>query len=323
MEFNEILDSKLKGEEKDKKTIRKASVHRSKVYLNAIEDGEKFKKSLDKKITPTDWSKILTLHEEREKLRLLSSPFLVDDPFFQFGPGSLVIMLGRTAGGKTTISSQGISYYLQNNKKVLVVSTEETSGDVGARVACFNLGLSFSRYKGKYDPMTKTDKDRVHAEMNNFTNLDVIDNSHNGDSRNVTSVQGGINILEKAKHQGDYDAILIDYLQSFRLDCDVSNSQPWQVQYKFIMAADHIKNEINCPIIIFSQIKKSLHKEGCVYESFESRLKGSSESIVKGTDIYEFFKEEQEFFCWKHRFESELEGSSLPIHWTGRKIIKR
>ena len=159
---------------------------------------------------------------------------------FIAAPGSLIVIPSMTNNGKSTLTAAISEALVNTNKKVLVLSNEEKEEDVRARVSCLRQSVSFGDYKTNRCSKEQVIKVLDDAEeLANNAQLVVISPQNEADAFKVTTVEGVIGTLEKAK--GKFDAVIIDYYTNVNVGTNGS-MDPWHVNNHFATELNTFKN---------------------------------------------------------------------------------
>lgn len=193
---------------------------------------------------------------------------------------NLYLICAYTGSGKSTIAAN-ITYPLwQEQKKVLVLSNEESQQDVLYRIACLHLGYNFNDYKKGtmgVDKMTEVMKlFPVIAEY-----VKVVDVNYKGGL--TTKLEGIKNALEAVK-TSDYSCALIDYYQLIQYSTNDTTRSRYDVLNDLrIWLGQYIKKS-NIPIVLFAQLH-STGKRNMV--DIDGRIKECPSVIEPATVIIE------------------------------------
>lgn len=253
----------------------------------------------------------------KEKIVFINSDLSEVVPFTR---ENLYLICAYTGNGKSTIAAN-ISWPLwKQNKKVLVLSNEESDSDVILRIACLELGYNFNDYKKDLMP-----KEQLLAAMSIYQDITkyikVIDINKRGktDHSITTTLEYVQKVLTSVK-DSDYSCILIDYYQliqhsvfdKFKKRYDILNDlRIWLGQY--------IK-ESNMPVVLFAQLH-SIGKRN--NKQLDSRVKECPTILEPSTVVIEaipnFEESTTEFLIHKDRFGSS--GKSITCGFEFGKYV--
>lgn len=193
---------------------------------------------------------------------------------------NLYLICAYTGSGKSTIAAN-ITYPLwQEQKKVLVITNEESQQDVLYRIACLHLGYNFNEYKkGLMTPEKMTEVMKLFPQIAEC--VKVIDVNYKGGL--TTKLEGIKNALEAVK-SSDYSCALIDYYQLIQYSSADSSKSRYDVLNDLrIWLGLYIKKS-NIPIVLFAQLH-STGKRNMV--DIDGRIKECSAIIEPATVIIE------------------------------------
>jgi archaellum biogenesis ATPase FlaH len=190
-----------------------------------------------------------------------------------FSRENLYLLCATSGTGKSTTAAN-ISYPLwQQQKKVLIVTNEESKHDVLYRIACLHLGLSFNQFKK--GEMPKANIKQVMELFKDIAKYVKVADVNFKDG--VTSTTEGIKNLLNAVRTADFSCVLIDYWQNIKRTIHGDNSSHYNILDDLrIFLGQYIKKS-NVPIVMFAQIYPAAGKRST---ELEDRIK-------MGKTIYE------------------------------------
>ena len=278
--MSDSIKQKALQDIKQKKIRDAVQYKQNKEKLEKYIEADRVKQDLNNVDLTTDWLQQKIQAEEDSDARDNAVPFLFSEAsdFVQLSAGSLAVFLAATGTGKSTFSAN-IAHHLKScGKRTLIIVNEERSFDMGARIACLDLGVDIHKYKKK-GALPKTVKQQVFDHMATFGDLvTVIGLDFKGNSKLVTSPEGMDQLLTVA--QGKYDAILIDYYQNVNYSINNPNATTWEAMEKFSHSLDKHKNTVDCPIMLFAQVRRG-------EEYYKDRIEGRKIVLNKATDVFE------------------------------------
>lgn len=216
---------------------------------------------------------------------------------FVAAPGSLIVVPSMTNNGKSTMTAHITEALIKDNRRVLILSNEESEEDVRARVSCLRTNISFGDYK-----TNKCSPEQIETVLNDAEELAnsgvfvVISPKDEKDAYKVTTVKGVITTMEKAK--GKFDAVLLDYYTNVNMS-EFGVVEPWHVNNRLATELNIFKDTAPYPIIAFAQcegIKSEKKVEDKANLDFDSnhpmyRWKGGKSILTYATDIIELVKD--------------------------------
>jgi len=237
---------------------------------------------------------------------------------FVAAPGSLIVIPSMTNNGKSTFTAALAETLVNENKRVLLLSNEEKEADARARVSCLRVKVSFGDYKtNKCTPEQYSAVLDDAETLANSGSLVVVATTDEADAYMVTTVEGIMTTLEKAK--GKFDAVMIDYYNNVSTS-ELGSIEPWHVNNRLASELNIFKDSAPFPIIIMAQCEgintgKKVEDKGSL--DFDNnhpmyRWKGGKSIITFATDIIELAKDFENscsfIFAHKVRFgHGELE----------------
>lgn len=210
-------------------------------------------------------------------------------------PGSLIAIASMTNNGKSTLVAHIAEALVNSDKKILILSNEETEEDVRARVSCLRTGISFGDYKS--NKCTAGQEQRILDESESLADrLFVVSSKSEVDAYRVTTVKGVAKTLKQAINK--VDCVIIDYYNNVNIS-EFGAVEPWHVNNELATELNIIKNTANYPIIVMAQCQgiksdKKMENKGSL--DFESnhpmyRWKGGQNLLVYATDIIELVRD--------------------------------
>jgi archaellum biogenesis ATPase FlaH len=211
---------------------------------------------------------------------------------------NLYLLCATSGTGKSTTAAN-ISYPLwKQQKKILIITNEESQADVIFRIACLHLGLSFNDYKKNRMPTANVKQIvGLFEEIAKF--VKVLDVSFND---GITSVSEGIKgILEQVK-DSDYSCVLIDYWQNIKRTLNGDTSHYNILDDLRIYLGQFIKSS-NIPVVMFAQIYPAAGKRST---ELEDRIKMGKTIYETATVVIEIVTDfntySSKFIVQKDRF---------------------
>lgn len=232
-----------------------------------------------------------------QRITLINDSLTAAVPFTR---ENLYLFCAYTGSGKSTVAAN-ISYPLwKQQKKVLVVTNEETKQDVIFRIACLELGFNFNDWKkGSMPEADQRACLMLFPEITQY--VKVLDVTWRGGL--TTKIEGIKAALESIKGQ-DYSCVLVDYYQLIK----DSLKDPTRTRYDVlndlrVWLGQYIKS-CEVPVCLFVQLY-SMGKRGGV-KDIDARIKECSAIVEPATVIIEvvpnFEDSTSDFIIHKDRF---------------------
>ena len=249
----------------------------------------------------------------RERITFINEDLTRAIPFTR---ENLYLITALTGAGKSTIAAN-ISYPLwKQGKKSLVISNEESEQDVLFRIACLELGLSFSAYKKGL--MSIEDQKQalvLFPEISQY--IKIIDVNYKDGL--TTKIEGIKNALTAVQNK-DFSCAMIDYYQLIKYSVSQKNAKPYDVLNDLrIWLGRYIKSS-NIPIVLFAQLHSSSKRPG---NGIDQRIKDCSAVMEPSTVILEvvpnFDKKTSSFLILKDRFG--LQGRKIECGFQNGRYV--
>jgi hypothetical protein len=178
-----------------------------------------------------------------------------------------------------------------------LLSNEEKETDARARISCLRTQVSFGDYKT--DQCTAEQYLDVLNDAEKLADsglLVVIATTDEVDAYKVTTVEGVMNTLEKAK--GKFDAVILDYFTNVNVS-EFGTVEPWHVNNRLATELNIFKDTAPFPIIAMAQCEgintgKKVEDKGALdFDSYHPmyRWKGGKNILTYATDIIELVKD--------------------------------
>jgi MinD-like ATPase involved in chromosome partitioning or flagellar assembly len=237
------------------------------------EEEARIRNELNKDLGPAevDPTELLARMDQEAKDRLTRHDFVCPElaPLISLYYHQLLLVGAGSGRGKSTVVAMAAKSLTQDNKRVLIISGEESAPSVMARIACLRLGVSFWEFNSKPPKMSPSNLLAVRKEVQELAKLvTVIDTSYESNPAYVTSRDGVMAVLNANKDS--HDAIIIDYYTKVYWDTKRSGLSSIEVQAQFSQDLDFLKGNYNGPIIVMAQ----LHPTSKDNQEFQTRLQG-------------------------------------------------
>lgn len=251
-----------------------------------------------------------------QKITLINDSLTAAIPFTR---ENLYLFCAVSGSGKSTIAAN-ISYPLwKQDKKILVISNEETRQDVLMRIAALELGHNFNDYKkGKMDQATQLQCMKLFPSISD--KVKVLDVTWRDGL--TTKVEGVKKALESVIGQG-YSCVLIDYYQLIKDSLyDKDRTRYDNLNDLRIWLGRYIK-QCELPVCLFVQLY-SMGKKGGV-KDIDARIKECSAVVEPATVIIEavpnFEESTTDFIIHKDRFG--VAGTKIVCPFQNGRYLKQ
>lgn len=217
-----------------------------------------------------------------------------------FTKESLYLFCAVSGSGKSTIAAN-ISWPLwKQEKKILVISNEETSHDILMRIAALELGYDFNKYK-KGEMSETHRRECITLFPSIMRSVKIIDvTAKNG---LTTKLEGVQNALESVKGSG-YHAVLIDYFQLIKDSIKEKGRTRYDVLNDFRIWLGRYIKSCDIPVVLFAQLHSLSKKNGA--KDIDARIKECPAVVEPATVIIEaipnFEDHTTDFLIHKDRF---------------------
>lgn len=307
----EIANAILKKKAPDK--LNDLRNKREELVSNRVirEEEARIKQELNKDLAPaqTDVVELMVRHDQEAQDRLTRMDFVCPElaPLISLYFHQLLLVGAGSGRGKSTVVAMAAKSLVNDNRRVLIISGEESAPSVMARIACLRLGLSFYDFNSKPPRMPPGQMLAVRKEIMALAPMvTVIDTKYEGNSAYVTSRDGVMSVLNANKTT--HDAIIIDYYTKVNWDTKRSGMSTNEVQAQFSNDLDLLKVDFNGPIIVMAQ----LHPASKDKQDFQTRLHGRRLIYTVCTDAIEVISVatayETKIKSHKSRFEGDNVG---------------
>lgn len=233
-----------------------------------------------------------------QRITLINDSLTATIPFTR---ENLYLFCAYTGSGKSTVAAN-ISYPLwKQQKKVLVISNEESKQDVLFRIACLELGLNFNEYKkGQMDPADQHKCVSLFPVIADY--VKVLDVSY---KNGLTTKFEGVKSALEAVKTSDYSCVLIDYYQLIKYSAQDKNKKAYEVLNDLrVWLGLYIKSS-NVPIVLFAQLYSQSKRQAKGHD-IDTRIKDCSAIVEPATVIIEvvpnFEDKTTDFIIHKDRF---------------------
>jgi len=193
-------------------------------------------------------------------------------------PGSLVVIAGRPALGKTSFALNVASHVaLEQKLPTLVFSMDLSSVRVAARLVCQTGRIDL--YDFRIGKLGVDDKERAIAAMDNLKRAELyIDETPALRPNEICSRTQEI----RDKH-GRIGLVVIDYLQA--IAPTRAGDHPVEDYRELMLALRRLAKDINAPVVVLSQLNRKLEKR----KDKRPRLSDlPGESIFRHADVVLF-----------------------------------
>jgi hypothetical protein len=231
-----------------------------------------------------------------ERMTLINRSLTAAIPFTR---ENLYLFCAYTGSGKSTVAAN-ISYPLwKQQKKILVVSNEETSQDICFRIACLEKGYNFNDWKKGYMPVEQQKEClALFPEITKFVKIcDVV-----WEEGLTTKIEGIKGLLEAVKGKG-YSCVLIDYYQLIKDSIKDKTRTRYDVLNDLrIWLGQYIKS-CEIPVCLFVQLYSQGKRPS---KDIDTRIKECSAVVEPASVIIEvvpnFDEQTSDFVVHKDRF---------------------
>lgn len=182
--------------------------------------------------------------------------------------GVVYLVAAKTGGGKSTTVANIVIPLLQANKKILIVSNEESRNHIFVRIACRILGYSFLKWTKSELPDNILD--HIDVECERLSRIITVAGTDFQDNYKFVTTPEGLEMVFN-RYANDHEVIILDYFQAISHGVSNSDPQVWVHQEKFCNFLNTFRNKFDGPIFIMSQLWPAKKKES---HDFLERIKG-------------------------------------------------
>lgn len=283
------------SKEEQLKLMKKAGVEEPPDVSISLDEIDKFgdKESFIENVKNiSNYEKIL-----KQRMTLINKSLTTAIPFTK---ESLYLFCAVSGSGKSTIAAN-ISHPLwKQDKKILVISNEETSHDILMRIAALELGYDFNKYK-KGEMSEAHRRECITLFPSIMRCVKIIDvTAKNG---LTTKLEGVQNALNSVKGSG-YHAVLIDYFQLIKDSIKDKTRTRYDVLNDFRIWLGRYIKSCDIPVALFAQLHSMSKKNGA--KDIDARIKECPSVVEPATVIIEvipnFEAHTSDFLIHKDRF---------------------
>ena len=244
-----------------------------------------------------------------QRITLINESLTAAIPFTK---ESLYLFCALSGSGKSTIAAN-ISYPLwKQQKKILVISNEETKQDVLMRIAALDLGYNFNDYKKGIMPI-EMQRACIKLFPDIMKYVKILDVTwRDGMTTKIEGVQAA---LESVAGKG-YACVLIDYYQLIKDSLYNKDRTRYDVLNDFRVWLGRYIKKCDLPVCLFAQLY-SMGKKGGV-KDIDARIKECSAVVEPATVIIEaipnFEDSSTDFVIHKDRFGVAGKKIVCPFH---------
>lgn len=222
--------------------------------------------------------------------------------------GNIIVIGAQTGHGKSTASANASLAFVEQKKRVLVLTNEEVKLDVYNRIACLQLNYHYADLEN-FSEEQHAALALARAALIEY--VTVVDAEYKQVENVTTSIEGMKTMLESLILRGaKYDAILIDYYQNVSSSNKNPKKAPHEVLLEFSSFLDDFRKRYKAPIIVFAQLHPKGKKERVV---FEDRVKNGKSICVRATFIWEIIPNyEQGSTTWEWHKKRNMKGTEQP-----------
>lgn len=313
---NKMLeDSELRRKENELRTLE---VNRR--YDNAQKNKKDldFFKNIGSHLSSNDPEHIKKVQEDNEKYIMAAKnkmPFIHNDfmnvvPYFARN----LILIGANSGeGKSTSAANIILSTMLHNRKVLVITNEETEPDIYNRITCLIKGWAYSNHDKFTDEQRKAFNDYM-PQLSKW--VKVVDDTFGGGSGVTTTLEGVTGVLESlVRDDIQYDAVVIDFLQNISHSRENPRAPKWEVLERLMEYLNTYKSRYPAPIVMLAQLYNTSDKN----KSFEERIRGFKGLMVPMTCVLEIRPDKKsyksEWIVHKSRWADGMVSQGFVTGW--------
>lgn len=210
-------------------------------------------KSLEKRLAELRESRHLRAEARKNAITFLHPDFL-HDFYLQRG---LILFGAKTGSGKSTVASNMLAGFVKHSpdKKVIIITNEESTSAIVDRTACILCGLNYVEYsKGRLDPEERQMVIDTGEQLIEY--VEVVGGS-NDSFWDMTVLEDVKAVLEHAVEDGQVGLVIIDYLQTITTSRKDPKTEQFLVSKKlgYYLKAYGMKHAV--PVVILAQLNDS------------------------------------------------------------------
>lgn len=237
---------------------------------------------------------------ENQANRVKSGLRDLDKKLGRFRPGTLNILGGRVAQGKTLLANILARYNAGEGRKVLFFSLEMTEEELAARNVAALSGVSVFEQD---DIMSETQLHKFNRAVQHLSSMNLPLQIDFKPARKLSQIR---RIARREKRRNGLDFIVIDYLQIMGDDLKVKDAgaRTYQIAHN-TGGLKALAKELKVPILLLSQVGRGV-EDGDDHRPGMSDLSDSS-SIEKDADVVMFIHREAYYLEKKSPVKSPKE----------------
>lgn len=180
-------------------------------------------------------------------------------------PGGIYLVGAISGTGKSTCAAAITKTLFEQGKKTFIISNEETSAKIYARIACSVIGVDFNMYI----------QDKLPIEIRKQIAQKIIEIEPYvtiaDDPIGSTTIEPMESILKEVDASGNYSCIIIDFAQRVVKSTKNPTAERTQVLYMFKDVLTDFAQHAKVPVVLMTQLVPLPSDE--VERNFESRVK--------------------------------------------------
>jgi replicative DNA helicase len=250
------------------------------------EDARDKLKNLSLKSLMQGNTRIIQARREEEEKSLRDRLIWIDEAFSKQVPlttDQLYLFGGMSKNGKSTLSANIVHSLAKQTKKSLVISNEESTTDVLARVACLDVGVNFN--KDKLGLTSSSDREKVTRRSLQAAELVHVVGKEQAATYTIEVVK---QLLELSLAE-DYSVIVLDYFQVVSQSLDNPTLSYYDVLSMLATFLGSFVKRSKAPLVVFAQLKPNTKDGG----DFKNRLEHCKSIFNVATHIFELTKDKE------------------------------
>lgn len=222
---------------------------------------------------------------ERDKQLIRQSITFVSPEFSAVCPltsGGLYLVGAISGTGKSTTTAALAHTLYTEGKNTFIISNEETSSKIYARIACADLGVDFNMYIQDKVP-DNIRKQVAHKILEIEPYITVAD-----DPIGSTTIEPLEKLLHEVNASDKYSCIIIDFAQRIVKSIKNPTAERTQVLYMFKDLLTDYSQNAKIPVVLMTQLKPLPSDE--IERNFEARIKWATGLFETAASAIEIIK---------------------------------
>lgn len=229
----------------------------------------------------------------------------LDDILGGMDSGSLIVLGGRTAMGKSAFAINIANNNAVQGTPVLFVSLESTYDTLVSKFVSCSTKIDFSCIRGR--KLAPEDWEKLDKELKNIKDLPLY-----LDCRSIGKIDELCDDITKAVNNNNIKIVIIDYLQLLYTEVSAPDDNRYGDINYFTRRLKSLAKELNIPILLISQLNRNVEigKSGYGVDSFLPKLTDLRDSgtICDDSDVVIFIYRPEYYHFYEDEKGNDMRG---------------